>query len=79
MYADEMGRQVVASHFCIHLSHDLHQCVIFDRNAPDARLIGIEYTIPEERFLALPEGVLAAPGVPRVGRTRLLQGPRDHL
>ena len=38
MYADEMGRQVEASHFCIHLRHDLHQCVIFDRNAPDARL-----------------------------------------
>ena len=25
MYADEMGRQVEASHFCIHLRHDLHQ------------------------------------------------------
>jgi hypothetical protein len=45
MYADEMGRQVEASHFCIHLRHDLHQCVIFDRNAADARLIGIEYII----------------------------------
>ena len=40
-YADDLGRQVEASHFCIHLRHDLHQCVIFDRNAPDARLIGI--------------------------------------
>src|ERR1044071_4609179 len=30
MYADEMARQVEASHFCIHLRHDLHQCVIFD-------------------------------------------------
>ena len=40
MYADDMGRQVEASHFCIHLRHDLHQCVIFDRNAPGARLIG---------------------------------------
>ncbi|MBA8824228.1 hypothetical protein FHX42_001557 [Saccharopolyspora lacisalsi] len=79
MYADEMGRQVEATHFCVHLRHDLHQCVIFDRNAPDARLIGIEYIISEERFRALPEdekklwhshhyevksGVLAAPGIP---------------
>src|SRR5580658_2524153 len=55
MYADEMGRQVEATHFCIHLRHDLHQCVIFDRNAPDARLIGIEYIISEERFRSLPE------------------------
>jgi hypothetical protein len=79
MYADDMGRQVEASHFCIHLRHDLHQCVIFDRNAPDARLIGIEYIISEERFRALPDdekrlwhshhyevksGELIAPGIP---------------
>ncbi|MBO1330507.1 OBAP family protein [Streptomyces sp. VRA16 Mangrove soil] len=79
MYADAMGRQVEATHFCIHLQHDLHQCVIFDRNAPDARLIGIEYIISEERFRALPDeekrlwhshhyevssGILVAPGIP---------------
>ena len=79
MYADHMGRQVEASHFCIHLHHDLHQCVIFDRNAPDARLIGIEYIISEKRFRELPEdekrlwhshhyevksGMLTAPGIP---------------
>jgi hypothetical protein len=79
MYADDMGRQVEASHFCIHLRHDLHQCVIFDRNAPDARLIGIEYIVSEERFRSLPDdekrlwhshhyevksGELVAPGVP---------------
>ncbi|WP_132421072.1 OBAP family protein [Pseudonocardia endophytica] len=79
MYADDRGRQVEASHFCIHLQHDLHQCVIFDRNAPDARLIGIEYIISENRFRALPDeekrlwhshhyevksGILVAPGIP---------------
>ena len=79
MYADDMGRQVEASHFCVHLRDDLHQCVIFDRNATDARLIGIEYIVSEERFRALPEdekrlwhshhyevssGVLVAPGIP---------------
>ena len=79
MYADDMGRQVEASHFCIHLRHDLHQCVIFDRNTPDARLIGIEYIVSEERFRGLPEdekrlwhshhyevksGELVAPGIP---------------
>lgn len=79
MYADEMGRQVEATHFCTHLRPDLHQCVIFDRNAPDARLIGIEYIINEQRFRSLPEdekrlwhshhyevesGILIAPGIP---------------
>jgi hypothetical protein len=81
MYADDMGRQVEASHFCIHLQHDLHQCVIFDRNAADARLIGVEYIVSEERFRSLPEdekrlwhshhyevksGVLVAPGIPEI-------------
>ena len=81
MYADEMGRQVEATHFCLHLSHDLHQCVIFDRNASDARLIGIEYITTEQRFRGLPEeekklwhshhyevksGVLLAPGIPEL-------------
>jgi hypothetical protein len=81
MYADDRGRQVEASHFCIHLRHDLHQCVIFDSNRPDARLIGIEYIISAERFRGLPEeekplwhshhyevksGVLVAPGIPEL-------------
>lgn len=81
MCADAIGRQVEATHFCIHLRHDLHQCVIFDSNKPDARLIGIEYIISEERFRQLPDdkkrlwhshhyevksGVLVAPGIPEM-------------
>jgi Protein of unknown function (DUF1264) len=81
MYADDMGRQVEATHFCIHLRHDLHQCVIFDSNKPDAGLIGIEYIISAERFRNLPEdekklwhshryevksGLLVAPGIPEL-------------
>ncbi|CAL9376140.1 hypothetical protein SUDANB15_00955 [Streptomyces sp. enrichment culture] len=49
-YADDMGRRVEATHFCIHLRHDPHRCVTVDRNAPDARLTGV--------------GHLIAPGVP---------------
>ncbi len=80
-YADDMGRQVEACHFCIHLQHDLHQCVIFDSNKPSARLIGIEYIISADRFRALPDdekrlwhshhyevksGALVAPGIPEL-------------
>jgi hypothetical protein len=80
-YADEMGRQIEAHHFCIHLRHDMHQCVIFDANKPGARLIGIEYIISEDRFRQLPEdekrlwhshhyevksGELVAPGIPEM-------------
>jgi hypothetical protein len=28
MYADDTGRQVEAARFCIHLRHDLRQCVL---------------------------------------------------
>jgi Protein of unknown function (DUF1264) len=78
-YADDMGRQIEAHHFCIHLQHDLHQCIIFDSNQPGARLIGIEYIVSEERFRQLPDdekrlwhshsyevksGELVAPGIP---------------
>jgi hypothetical protein len=81
MYADDMGRQVEATHLCTHLRHDLHQCVIYDRNAPAARLIGIEYIVTEERFRGLPDdekrlwhshhyevksGILVAPGIPDI-------------
>ncbi|WP_428483822.1 OBAP family protein [Rhodopila sp.] len=80
-YADDMGRQVEACHFCTHLRHDLHQCVIFDSNTPTARLIGIEYIISEHRFRGLPDeekrlwhshhfevksGELVAPGIPEL-------------
>jgi hypothetical protein len=80
-YADDMGRQVEAHHFCIHLQHDLHQCIIFDSNQPGARLIGIEYIVSEERFRQLPDdekrlwhshhyevksGELVAPGIPEL-------------
>jgi hypothetical protein len=92
MYADDMARQVEASHFCIRLRHDLHQCVIFDRNAPDARLIGIEYIISNERFRSLPEdekgygtATIArsnpaawSPRASLIARTRILQRPRGR-
>ncbi len=80
-YADDMGRQVEANHFCTHLSEDFHQCVIYDSNRSDAKLIGIEYIVSERVFKTLPDeekrlwhshnyevksGELLAPGVPEV-------------
>jgi hypothetical protein len=54
-YADDMGRQVEAHHYCSHLYDDLHQCVIYDSDEPNARLIGIEYIVTERLFRQLPE------------------------
>lgn len=78
-YADDMGRQVEANHFCTHLTEDFHQCVIYDSDRADAKLIGIEYIVSEKLFRSLPaeekrlwhshhyevkSGELIAPGVP---------------
>lgn len=80
-YADDMGRQVEANHFCTHLTEDFHQCVIYASNRADAKLIGIEYIVSERVFRTLPDdekrlwhshnyevksGELIAPGVPEV-------------
>jgi hypothetical protein len=78
-YADDMGRQVEANHFCTHLTEDFHQCVIYDANQANGKLIGIEYIVSEKLFQTLPDdekklwhshhyevasGELVAPGVP---------------
>jgi hypothetical protein len=78
-YADDLGRPVEAHHFCTHLTEDLHQCVIFDANHAQARLIGVEYIISERLFSRLPDdekqlwhshhyettsGLLVMPGIP---------------
>jgi hypothetical protein len=80
-YADDLGRQVEANHYCTHLTEDFHQCVIYSSNRRDAKLIGIEYIVSEKIFKSLPEdekklwhshhyevksGELTAPGVPNV-------------
>jgi hypothetical protein len=78
-YNGEMGRQVIAHHFCSHRSEEFLQCVIYDTDKSDARLIGIEYIISAPLFEGLPDeekrywhshqfevksGQLTAPGIP---------------
>ncbi len=87
-YADDMGRQVEANHFCTHLSEDFHQCVIYDSDRRDAKLIGIEYIVSERIFRTLPDeekrlwhshdyevksGELIAPGVPELAGHGFMQ------
>lgn len=78
-YADDIGRQVEAHHYCTHLNEDVHQCVIYDSNGAEARLIGIEYIVSARLFETLPDeekplwhshryevtsGLLVMPGIP---------------
>jgi hypothetical protein len=78
-YADDMGRQIEAHHYCTHVNEDFFQCVIYDGNQSGSRLIGIEYIVSERLFVTLPEeekslwhshrhettsGELIMPGIP---------------
>lgn len=54
-YADDLGRQIEAHHYCMPAGEGVFQCTIFDTNGEGAKLIGVEYIITEANFLALPE------------------------
>jgi hypothetical protein len=83
-YADDMGRQIEAHHYCTHVNEDFFQCVIYDGNGAQARLIGVEYIVSERLFGTLPEeekalwhshrhettsGELVMPGIPKAVET----------
>ncbi|CAG8976898.1 hypothetical protein HYALB_00003509 [Hymenoscyphus albidus] len=45
VYASDTTRSVEANHYCVHLSGDVRQCLIYDAPTNPARLIGVEYMI----------------------------------
>lgn len=77
-YSGDINRQIIAEHFCAHLSDEVLQCVIYDSDKPGARLIGVEYIVSAKIFATLPpeekklwhshnyevkSGALTAPGM----------------
>jgi hypothetical protein len=79
-YSGDIKAQMEAHHFCSAVNEEVTQCVIFDGNAGDAKLMGIEYIVSEALFRTLPadekklwhshafevkSGQLVAPGVPQ--------------
>ncbi|KAF8896503.1 DUF1264-domain-containing protein [Infundibulicybe gibba] len=54
VYSQDRSRHVEAHHYCTHLSPNFHQCVIYDSDEPNAKLIGIEYIVSEKIFESLP-------------------------
>jgi hypothetical protein len=80
-YSGEINRQVIAHHYCSVLNEDFRQCVVYDSDKADAKLIGVEYIISEKLFKTLPEdekkfwhshvyevksGLLMAPNIPNM-------------
>jgi hypothetical protein len=80
--------QMEAHHYCGHVNEDVIQCVIFDGNGGDAKLMGVEYIVSKEQFVKLPKeekhlwhshvhevrsGQLIAPGIPEIAERELME------
>ena len=80
--------QMEAHHYCALINEELTQCVIYDGNVREARLMGVEYIVSEKLFKTLPErekalwhshvhevksGQLIAPGIPAVAEKELMK------
>ena len=87
-YSGNMQGQVEAHHYCSILNDDVIQCVIYDGNVADAKLMGVEYIVSEQLFGRLPaaekalwhshvhevkSGQLIAPNIPEVAEHALME------
>lgn len=87
-YNGNMKGQMEAHHYCGNLNEEVTQCVIYDANTADAKIMGVEYIVSERLFRTLPEpekalwhshrhevksGQLIAPGVPDVAEKALMK------
>lgn len=86
-YNGDMQAQMEAHHYCGHVNEDVIQCVIFDGNQDDAKIMGVEYIVTAKLFAGLPpeekhlwhshvhevrSGSLVAPGIPEVVERELM-------
>jgi hypothetical protein len=86
-YNGHPGLQMEAHHYCAILNEEVIQCVIYDGNVKDAKLMGVEYIISQRLFAGLPDpekalwhshahevksGQLIAPGIPAAAEHALM-------
>ncbi len=86
---DDPSMQMEAHHYCNQANEEFAQCVLFDGNTADARLMGIEYIIAERLYQTLPaeeraywhphnyeilSGTLRMPGLPDAAEKKALEG-----
>lgn len=87
-YNGHIHSQMEAHHYCAVLNEEVIQCVIYDGNVKDAKLMGVEYIISEQLFAKLPpaekalwhshahevkSGQLIAPGIPAPAEHALME------
>ena len=80
--------QMEAHHYCNQVTEDLAQCILYDGNTADARMMGIEYIVSEQVYNGLPSeekaywhphnfeilsGQLRMPGLPDVAEKEALE------
>ncbi|KAG0338356.1 hypothetical protein BG000_004120 [Podila horticola] len=53
LYPNDPKRQVIAYHYCHNLDADRYQCLMYDSDTPEAKLMGVEYIISEKLFNTL--------------------------
>ncbi|KAG0343809.1 hypothetical protein BG004_004982 [Podila humilis] len=54
LYPNEPQRQLIAYHYCHCIDEDRYQCLMYDSDSRDAKLMGVEYIISEKLFKSLP-------------------------
>jgi Protein of unknown function (DUF1264) len=87
-YNGNLTAQMEAHHYCGHLNEDFIQCVIFDGNGENAKIMGVEYIISSALFQTLEKeekhfwhshahevrsGQLIAPGIPDIAEHELME------
>jgi hypothetical protein len=83
------GMQMEAHHYCNQVNEDVAQCILYDGNTADSRMMGIEYIVSEKVYDGLPSeekaywhphnfeilsGQLRMPGLPDVAEKEALEG-----
>lgn len=83
----ENQKQIRTAHYCKQVNPDMFQCLLYDGNGPDAKVIGIEYVITDKLFKTLPQseqkywhphdsevdsGLLTLPGLPKEKQKNIL-------
>jgi len=52
--ADDKSKQMKLHSFCSYLNDDVAQCVLYDSDKSNAKMIGVEYTISDKIYKSLP-------------------------
>ncbi|KAL5732286.1 Oil body-associated protein 2B [Ranunculus cassubicifolius] len=55
LYSHDMTRQIETHHYVARINEDVLQCAVYDSDASDAHLIGVEYIVSDKIFETLPE------------------------